>query len=89
MGPAAGSRMTYIGGGSLAKRVEQVKAALDEAGGKTYAALKKAGKPTSYIGIKKLKEGKLDDKPARALPTNPSCITSRWRKWRSIPKPAT
>ncbi len=62
MGPAAGSRMTYIGGGSLQKAVEQVKAAFDEAGGKTYAALKKAGKPTSYIGIKKLKEGKWDEK---------------------------
>jgi aldehyde oxidoreductase len=62
MGPAAGSRMTYIGGGSLQKAVEQMKAAMDEAGGKTYAALKKAGKPTRYIGEKKLKPGKWDPK---------------------------
>jgi aldehyde oxidoreductase len=52
--------MTYIGGGSLQKAVEQVKAAFDEVGAKTYDALKKASKPTSYIGIKKLKEGKWD-----------------------------
>jgi aldehyde oxidoreductase len=62
MGPAAGSRMTYIGGGSLHNAVEQIKKAMDEAGSKTYAGLKKAGKPTRYIGIKKLKEGKWDPK---------------------------
>jgi aldehyde oxidoreductase len=60
MGPAAGSRMTYLGGGSLYLAVEQLKKAMAEAGGKTYAALKKAGKPTRYIGEKKLKEGKFD-----------------------------
>jgi aldehyde oxidoreductase len=62
MGPAAGSRMTYIGGGSLQKAVEQVKTAFDAAGGESYAALKKAGQPVSFIGIKKLKEGKWDPK---------------------------
>jgi aldehyde oxidoreductase len=36
MGPAAGSRMTYIGGGSLQLAVEQLKKAMDEAGSKTY-----------------------------------------------------
>jgi len=60
MGPAAGSRMTYMGGGSLLLAVEQLKKAMDEAGGKTYAALKKAGKPYRYIGIKKNSEGKFD-----------------------------
>jgi aldehyde oxidoreductase len=60
MGPAAGSRMTYIGGGSLQLAVEEVKKAMDAAGGKTYAALKKAGQPTRFTGIKKLKEGKWD-----------------------------
>ena len=29
--------MTYIGGGSLQLAVEQLKKAMDEAGGKTYA----------------------------------------------------
>jgi len=62
MGPAAGSRMTYIGGGSLQLAVEQLKKAMDEAGSKTYAALKKAGKPTRYIGEKKLKAGTWDPK---------------------------
>jgi aldehyde oxidoreductase len=62
MGPAAGSRMTYIGGGSLQLAVEQLKKAMDEAGGKTYAALKKAGKEVRYVGMKKLKEGKWDPK---------------------------
>jgi aldehyde oxidoreductase len=62
MGPAAGSRMTYIGGGSLQLAVEQLRKAMDEAGGKTYDALKKSGKPTRYVGEKKLKEGKWDPK---------------------------
>ncbi|MFA5308675.1 MAG: molybdopterin cofactor-binding domain-containing protein [Dehalococcoidales bacterium] len=62
MGPAAGSRMTYIGGGSLQLAVEQLKKAMDEAGSKTYAGLKKAGKATRYIGEKKLKGGAWDPK---------------------------
>ncbi len=60
MGPAAGSRMTYMGGGSLLLAVNQLKKAMDEAGGRTHAALKKAGKPTRFIGEKKNKEGKTD-----------------------------
>jgi aldehyde oxidoreductase len=60
MGPAAGSRMTYLGGGALQNAAEQMKKAMDEAGSKTYEGLKKAGKPVRYEGIKKLKEGKWD-----------------------------
>lgn len=60
MGPAAGSRMTYIGGGSLQLAVEQLKKAMDEVGSKTYEGLKKAGKPVRYVGEKKLKGGKWD-----------------------------
>jgi aldehyde oxidoreductase len=60
MGPAAGSRMTYIGGGALQNAVEQIRKAMNEAGSKTYAGLKKAGKPVRYEGIKKLKAGKWD-----------------------------
>jgi aldehyde oxidoreductase len=52
MGPAAGSRMTYIGGGSAVIALEKLRKAMDEAGGKTYAALKKAGKETRYVGEK-------------------------------------
>jgi aldehyde oxidoreductase len=53
MGPAAGSRMTWIGGGSLQIAVEQLKKAMDEAGSKTCEGLKKAGKAVHYTGIKK------------------------------------
>ena len=62
MGPAAGSRMTYIGGGALQNAVEQIKKAMDEAGSKTYEGLRKAGKPLRYEGIKKIKGGKWDPK---------------------------
>jgi aldehyde oxidoreductase len=57
MGPAAGSRMTYIGGGALQNGVEQMRKAMEEAGSKTYEGLKKAGKPVSFKGIKQLKKG--------------------------------
>jgi aldehyde oxidoreductase len=62
MGPAAGSRMTYIGGGALHNALEKVKKAMDEAGSKTYAGLKKAGQPVRFEGIKQLKPGKWDPK---------------------------
>ena len=62
MGPAAGSRMTYIGGGSLQLAVEKLKTAMDEAGSKTYEGLKKAGKELRYVGEKKLKGGEWDPK---------------------------
>jgi aldehyde oxidoreductase len=52
-GPSAGSRMTYIAGGALVNAIEQLKAAMKEAGANTYEALKKAGKPTRYMGTKK------------------------------------
>ena len=52
MGPSAGSRMTYMGGGSAVLALEQLRKAMDEVGSKTYAALKKAGKATRYVGEK-------------------------------------
>jgi aldehyde oxidoreductase len=55
MGPAAGSRMTYMGGGALVSALEKLKEAMDEAGAKTYQGLKKAGKPTRYEGTKQVK----------------------------------
>jgi aldehyde oxidoreductase len=61
MGPAAGSRMTYVAGGSLVLAIEEMKEAMKEADAATYEGLKKAGKPTRYIGsMKTLKEGGLD-----------------------------
>jgi aldehyde oxidoreductase len=53
MGPAAASRMTFMGGGATVLAAEQLKKAMDEAGTKTYAGLKKAGKATRYEGKKK------------------------------------
>jgi aldehyde oxidoreductase len=61
MGPAAGSRMTYMGGGALVSAIEEMKQAMAEAGGKSREALEKAGKPVRYVGTKKnADEGPLD-----------------------------
>jgi aldehyde oxidoreductase len=51
-GPSAGSRQTYMGGGALVNALEKLKKAMDEAGSKTYAGLKEAGKPFRYEGSK-------------------------------------
>ncbi|MEJ2726447.1 MAG: molybdopterin-dependent oxidoreductase, partial [Deltaproteobacteria bacterium] len=60
-GPAAGSRMTYMAGGAMVNGIEQLKAAMAEAGVNDYEGLKKAGKPLRYIGTKKNQdEGPLD-----------------------------
>jgi aldehyde oxidoreductase len=64
MGPAAASRMTYMAGGSLVFAIEQLKKALKEAGTDSHEGLKKAGKPTRYMGSKRAvgEEGPLDAK---------------------------
>ena len=63
MGPAAASRMTYMAGGSLILAIEEMKKAMKEAGATSYEDLKKAGKPTRFMGSKKTeKEGPLDPK---------------------------
>jgi aldehyde oxidoreductase len=41
-----------MGGGAMVNGAEQMAKAMKEAGGKTYAALKKAGKPFRYEGVK-------------------------------------
>jgi len=62
-GPAAGSRMTYMGGGALVNAIEKLKQAMKEAGTNTYDGLKKANKPTKYDGIKNIPgPGDLDPK---------------------------
>jgi aldehyde oxidoreductase len=50
MGPAAGSRMTWMAGGALVDATGKLKAAFSEAGASTHAALTAAGKPTRYEG---------------------------------------
>ena len=52
MGPAAGSRMTYIGGGSAVLALQKLKKAMNEAKAKTYAGLKEAGKAIRYEASK-------------------------------------
>ena len=54
MGPAAGSRLTWMAGNTLLNAIENLQNAMKEAGAKTYAELKKAGKPTRYEGSFKI-----------------------------------
>jgi aldehyde oxidoreductase len=50
-GAAWGSRMTWMAGNALLNAIEQLEKAMSEAGSKTYAGLKKAGKSTRYEGF--------------------------------------
>jgi aldehyde oxidoreductase len=54
VGPAAGSRMTYVCGGAAVDAAEKLAKAMKEAGAKTYAGLQKAGKSTRYEGTKEI-----------------------------------
>jgi aldehyde oxidoreductase len=54
MGPAAASRMTYMGGGALVNAIEKLIKAIEEAGVSTYKGLQKAGKPVRYEGTKQI-----------------------------------
>jgi aldehyde oxidoreductase len=61
MGPAAASRMTYMGGGAVLNALEKIREAMKEAGANTYEGLKKAGKPVRYEGTKVIPgDGALD-----------------------------
>jgi aldehyde oxidoreductase len=51
-GPSAGSRQTYMNGGAMLNAIENMLKAMQEAGSRTYAGLKKAGKPFRYDGTK-------------------------------------
>jgi aldehyde oxidoreductase len=53
MGPAAGSRMTFMSGKAMLLAIEAMQAAAKEAGALTYEALTKAGKPAIYEGFQK------------------------------------
>ena len=62
-GPAAGSRITFMVGGALIEAVNQLKTTMAEANAHTCEQLLAAGKPTRYIGVKKLEgSGILDPK---------------------------
>jgi aldehyde oxidoreductase len=62
-GPAAASRLTYMAGGALMLALEQLKAAMNDAGTTSYEEMKKAGIKTRYLGIKKVGvAGPLDKK---------------------------
>ncbi|MBN1532015.1 MAG: molybdopterin-dependent oxidoreductase [Spirochaetes bacterium] len=49
-GVSASSRQTYMSGKALVKAIEELQAAMKEAGAKNHADLVKAGKPTKYMG---------------------------------------
>ncbi len=71
MGPAAGSRMTYMGGGALVAACDNLKAAMKAASAKTYAEMKAAGKPTRYEGSKHIPgEDMLDPKTGQGSSFN-------------------
>ena len=53
MGPAAGSRMTFMAGHTLLNAIANLEKAMSEAGTRNYAGLIKAGKPTRYEGAHK------------------------------------
>ncbi len=53
MGPAAGSRMTFMAGHTLLNAIENMEKAMQEAGAKNYNDLVKAGLPTRWEGARK------------------------------------
>lgn len=53
MGPAAGSRMTFMAGLALLNAIANLEQAMAEAGTRSYAGLVAAGKPTRYEGAQK------------------------------------
>ena len=53
MGPAAGSRMTFMAGNALLNAIEQLQVAMKEARADTLAGLRNAGKPMRYEGSTK------------------------------------
>jgi aldehyde oxidoreductase len=59
-GMSASSRQTFMSGHALVKAMEALKAAMKEAGAKTYQDMIKAGKPTRYLGSHNLEHKGLD-----------------------------
>ena len=74
MGPAAGSRMTFMAGNTLLNAIEKLQNAMKEAGTKTYAGLKAAGKPIRYDGyVKNRGVGGIDPKTGQGTPFLSDC----------------
>jgi aldehyde oxidoreductase len=59
-GMAASSRQTFMSGHALVKAMEALKAAMKEAGAKTFQDLIEAGKPTRYVGNHSLQHTGMD-----------------------------
>lgn len=53
MGPAAGSRMTFMAGHSLLDAISNMEKAMQEAGARNYEDLVALGKPTRFEGFRK------------------------------------
>ena len=67
-GAASGSRQTYMSGGALVNAIEQLKAAMKEAGAFGCQALKEAGRPTRYVGTKTQATTPLDQETGQGIP---------------------
>lgn len=59
-GVSAGSRQTYMSGGTLVKAIGELKKAMEETGAKTHDDLVKAGKPTRYMSSTSLAHTGMD-----------------------------
>jgi aldehyde oxidoreductase len=55
-GPASGSRITYMIGGAAVDALQQLKQAAAEVGALSWKAFQEAGRPTHYLGQKKILE---------------------------------
>ena len=88
-GGSWGSRMTFLAGNALADACDKLKKAMAEAKTKTYAGMKKAGKPTRYEGnFAADGPDKFDPKTGQGLTTRRSATTSSSARSRSTPRPA-
>jgi aldehyde oxidoreductase len=67
-GSASGSRQTYMSGNALVAALEQLLAAMKEAGARTHQELVAAGKPTRYTGVKLQDTEMLDPETGQGVP---------------------
>ena len=65
---ASGSRSTYMSGGALLLAIENLKKAMEEAGGSTFEDLVKADMPTRYLGTKVQQTTPLDPVSGQGVP---------------------
>jgi aldehyde oxidoreductase len=74
MGPAAGSRMTFMAGNALLAAINNLQNAMKEAGTRTCAGSKGAGKPTLYEGsVKNEGVAGIDPKTGQGTPFLTDC----------------